>query len=452
MATSLTHSPHLKALKIMSEIAIGFIGIGVLLGSIFLGAPIMLALSSVAFVGLGILTSFTTATTIVGTIYFETVNSFHFSVIPMFLMMGFFAMQAGIGTDLFDACTKWMGRLPGGLAIATTGAAAAFGAASGSSVGSAMLFTKLALPEMVSRGYDKGFSSACIAIAGTLAVLIPPSALMVVYGILTNSSIGELLIAGIIPGIVFAFLIALTVFVYATMHPTKAPRMTERYSLGERLYSLRLIFPLLTVILVMIGGLYNGYFTPTEAGGIGALVTFIMSAIRNKENQILSLLKTILETATLSAMIFAIIIGGLLFARFLALSGVSDEIKFFLTETGLSVWVVVLLVTILYLIFGMLMDAPSLLAISLPITHPVMMSLGFDPLWFGVYVVVLAEIGAITPPVGMNCFVVKGAANGLVTLEEVFGGLWPFLWCCAGMLLLLVIFPELVMYLPEKMR
>ena len=409
----------------MSDITIGFCGIGVMLASIFLGAPIMLALTTVAFVGLGLLTSFSTVLTIVGTIYFETVNSFHFSVIPMFLLMGFFAMQAGIGTDLFDACTKWLGRLPGGLAIATTGAAAAFGAASGSSVGSAMLFTKLALPEMAARGYDKGFGSACIAIAGTLAVLIPPSALMVVYGILTNSSIGELLIAGIIPGIVFAFLIAATVLIVAIMDPTKAPRMTERYTLKERLYSLRLILPLVAVILIMIGGLYDGFFTPTEAGGIGALVTYVMAIIRNRRHQFSVLMKTLLETATLSSMIFAIIIGGLLFARFLALSGVSDVIKDFLTNSGLSVWVVVLLVTIIYLIFGMLMDAPSLLAISLPITHPVMMSLGFDPLWFGVYVVVLAEIGAITPPVGMNCFVVKGAAGDLVTLEQVFGGIVP---------------------------
>lgn len=436
----------------MSDITIGFCGIGVMLVSIFLGAPIMLALTTVAFVGLGLLTSFTTVLTIVGTIYFETVNSFHFSVIPMFLLMGFFAMQAGIGTDLFDACTKWLGRLPGGLAIATTGAAAAFGAASGSSVGSAMLFTKLALPEMAARGYDKGFGSACIAIAGTLAVLIPPSALMVVYGILTNSSIGELLIAGIIPGIVFAFLITATVLIVAIMDPTKAPRMTERYTLKERLYSLRLIVPLVAVILIMIGGLYGGFFTPTEAGGIGALVTYVMSIIRNRRHQLSVLVKTLLETATLSSMIFAIIIGGLLFARFLALSGVSDVIKDFLTNSGLSVWVVVLLVTILYLIFGMLMDAPSLLAISLPITHPVMMGLGFDPLWFGVYVVVLAEIGAVTPPVGMNCFVVKGAAGDLVTLEQIFGGLWPFLATCALMLLLLVMFPQMVLYLPQQMR
>jgi tripartite ATP-independent transporter DctM subunit len=436
----------------MSDVALGFGGIVVLLASIFLGAPIMVALTATGFVGLILLTALAPALSILGTLYFETVNSFHFSVIPMFLLMGFFAMQAGIGNDLFDACTKWLGRLPGGLAIATTGAAAAFGAASGSSVGSAMLFTKLALPEMAARGYNRGFAAACIAIAGTLAVLIPPSALMVVYGILTNSSIGELLIAGIIPGIVFSALIGATILIVAMVRPDYAPRLEETYSLREKLWSLRLIIPLFLVILVMIGGLYGGYFTPTEAGGIGAVVTFIMAVIRNRGIKIRVLAQTLLDTVNLTAMIFAIIIGGLLFARFLALSGVSDEIKSLLTDNGLSVWVVLVIVTVIYLIFGMLMDAPSLLAISLPITHPVMMGLGFDPLWFGVYVIVLAEIGAITPPVGMNCFVVKGAAGDLVRLEEIFRGLWPFIVTCALMLLLLVLFPQMVLYLPQSMR
>jgi C4-dicarboxylate transporter DctM subunit len=436
----------------MSDVTIGFIGAVAMLAAIFLGAPIMVALTTVGFLGLTVLTGFAPALTVLGTLYFETVNSFHFSVIPMFLLMGFFAMQAGIGNDLFDACTKWLGRLPGGLAVATTGAAAAFGAASGSSVGSAMLFTKLALPEMASRGYNKGFASACIAIAGTLAVLIPPSALMVVYGILTKSSIGELLIAGIIPGIVFATLIGLTILIVSVIKPAYAPRFRERFSLREMLWSLRLIAPLFTVIVVMIGGLYGGYFTPTEGGGIGALVTFLMAVVRNRGIDVKALSKTLLDTVTLTAMIFAIIIGGLLFARFLALSGVSDEIKDILSNSGLSVWTVLFLVTIIYLIFGMLMDAPSLLAISLPITHPVMMGLGFDPLWFGVYVIVLAEIGAITPPVGMNCFVVKGAAGNLVTLEEIFRGLWPFIGTCALMLMLLVLFPQMALYLPQSMR
>jgi tripartite ATP-independent transporter DctM subunit len=436
----------------MSDVTIGVAGIFVLIASIFLGAHVMVALSLVGFAGLVLLTGFSPALSVLGTIYFTVVNSFHFSVIPMFLLMGFFAMRAGIGKDLFDACTKWMGRLPGGLAIATTGAAAAFGAASGSSVGSATLFTKLALPEMIKRGYDRGFSAAAIAIAGTLAVVIPPSALMVVYGILTDSPIGDLLIAGIIPGIVFAILLGLTIFVVAMISPEKAPRMTERFSWGERLWSLRLVGPLIVVIMAMIGGLYGGVFTPTEAGGMGALVTFIMAVIRSRGLRGLQLGKTLLETVQLTAMIFAIIIAGLLFARFLALSGVSEAIRELLADGTLSVWVVVAIVTAVYLVLGMLMDAPSLLAISLPITHPTMMALGFDPLWFGVYVIILAEIGAVTPPVGINCFVVKGAAGDLVTLEEVFGGLGPFMVTCAVMLILLLVFPEMALYLPQSMK
>lgn len=435
----------------MSNLLIGFLGVFGLLVSIMLGAPIMVALTAVGFAGIVMLTNFPATVAIVGTLYYSIVSSFHFSVIPMFLLMGFFAMRAGIGNDLFDACTKWFGRLPGGLAIASTGAAAAFGAASGSSVGTATLFTKLALPEMINRGYDRGFAAASIAIAGTLAVLIPPSALMVVYGILTNSAIGRLLVAGIIPGVVFAAIIGITIYIVALITPDRAPADSRRYTLREKLWSLRMVGPLVLVIAIMLGGLYGGVFTPTEAGGIGAVVTFAMALVRSRGLRGVELGRTLIETVTLTAMIFAIIVGGLLFARFLALSGVSSAIHGVLVDGGLPVWLVVAMVTVIYLILGMLMDAPSLLAISLPITHPVMMGLGFDPLWFGVYVIVLCEIGAITPPVGINCFVVKGAAGNLVTLEEIFGALWPFIIACAVMLALLLLFPELTLYLPSKM-
>jgi tripartite ATP-independent transporter DctM subunit len=435
----------------MSELTIGFLGVLLLLTSILFGAPIMVALTGVGFVGLILLSNFTAAISILGTLYYSIVSGFHFSVIPMFLLMGFFAMRAGIGADLFDACTKWLGRMPGGLALASTGAAAAFGAASGSSVGTATLFTKLALPEMINRGYNRGFAAASIAIAGTLAVLIPPSALMVVYGILTNSSIGKLLIAGIVPGIVFSLIIIATIFIVAIMDPAKAPADDRIYTWRERLWSLRMVGPLFLVIGIMLGGLYGGIFTPTEAGGLGALVTFLMAVVRQRGLRGIELGKTLLDTVVLTAMIFAIIIGGLLFARFLALSGVSGAIQSVLVDGGFSVWTVVAMVTVIYLVLGMLMDAPSLLAISLPITHPVMMSLGFDPLWFGVYVIVLAEIGAITPPVGINCFVVKGAAGNLVTLEEIFGALTPFLIASFIMLAILLLFPQVALYLPSLM-
>ena len=435
----------------MSDLTVGFIGVFALLGAILLGAPIMVALTAVGFAGLILLSSFSAAISIVGTLYYSVVSAFHFSVIPMFLLMGFFAMRAGIGADLFDACTKWLGRLPGGLALASTGAAAAFGAASGSSVGTATLFTKLALPEMINRGYDRGFAAASIAIAGTLAVLIPPSALMVVYGILTNSSIGKLLIAGIVPGIIFSIVIILTIVAVAFVRPKMAPPDDRAYSWSDRIWSLRMVGPLFLVIGIMMGGLYGGVFTPTEAGGIGALVTFLMAAVRQRGFRGIALGRTLVDTVVLTSMIFAIIIGGLLFARFLALSGVSGAIQSVLVDGGFSVWMVVAMVTIIYLILGMLMDAPSLLAISLPITHPVMMGLGFDPLWFGVYVIVLAEIGAITPPVGINCFVVKGAAGNLVTLEEIFGALTPFIIAAFIMLGIMLAFPQVALWLPALM-
>lgn len=435
----------------MPDILVGFLGIGLLLISILLGAPIMLALNAVGFIGLMVLAGFTPAIAVLGAIYFPVVNSFHFSVIPMFLLMGFFALRAGMGNDLFDASTKWLGRLPGGLALATLGAASGFGAASGSSVGTATLFTKLALPEMVARGYDRGLAAATIAIAGTLAVLIPPSALMVVYGILTDSGIGHLLIAGIIPGIIFSALLGATIMVVALVSPEKAPPVEQRYTWMDRLWSLRMVGPLVLVIATMLGGLYAGVFTPTEAGGMGALVTFIMALARERSIRGLELGRTLLETVMLTAMIFAIIIGGLVFARFLALSGVSSAVQDVLVGGGFSIWVVVLLVTMVYLVFGMLMDAPSLLAISLPITFPVMTGLGFDPLWFGVYVIILCEIGAVTPPVGINCFVVKGAAGDLVTLEQIFRGLVPFMVACVLMLLIMVLFPEVALYLPRTM-
>ena len=434
----------------MSDLLIGFAGTGMLFLIIICGAPIMLALTGVGFTGILIMNGLVPSISLIGTMIYPVVSAFHFSAIPMFLLMGFFAIRAGIGDDLFDACSKWFGRLPGGLALASTGATAAFGAASGSSVGTATLFTKLALPEMIQRGYDRGFAAASIAIAGTLAVLIPPSALVVVYGILTNAAIGKLLIAGIVPGLIFAALLALTVLSVALISPHKAPAGDQTFSWKERFWSLRMIGPLALVIFIMLGGLYAGVFTPTESGAVGAFATFIMAILRCGLRGI-RLGHALTETVMLTAMIFAIIIGGLIFARFLALSGVSVFIQDVLVNGGLDIWAVVTIVTLVYLLIGMLMDAPSLLAISLPITHPVMMSIGYDPIWFGVFVIVLAEIGAVTPPIGLNCFVVKGAAGDLVKLEEIFKGLVPFLVTAFAMLGLLLAFPEIVLWLPSKM-
>lgn len=436
----------------MSGILLGTFGVFALFAAILLGVNVMVALGLVGALGLAALVGLNAATSILGTVFFDSTHSFHFSVIPLFLLMGYFAMRAGLGEDLFEATTRWLSNLRGGLAISTTLGAAAFGAASGSSVGTATLFTKLALPQMLDRGYDKGLASASIAIAGTLAVMIPPSALVVVYGILTDSSIGSLLIAGFIPGFVFALILCIAIWITVWRNPALAPMEHNSFTLREKLASLKLAGPLVVIIACIISGLYVGVFTPTEAGAIGAGLTFVLALIRHRGIKGVELKKTLLETIRTTAMIFGILICALVFSKFLALSGLANALGQFLVGLDVNRWVVVALVALIYLALGMMMDAPALLAITLPITHPVMMSLGFDSIWFGVFVVLLVEIGAVTPPVGINCFVVQSASGGRVRLEEVFKGLVPFVLAGFGMLILLCVFPQIALFLPETMK
>jgi len=435
----------------MSNIAIGLVGTFCLFGGILLGINVMVVLGLVGAFGLAALVGFNAATALMSPVFFETTHSFHFSVIPLFLLMGFFAMRAGLGEDLFEATTKWMGNLKGGLAISTTLGAAAFGAASGSSVGTATVFTKLALPQMLDRGYDKSLASASIAIAGTLAVMIPPSALVVVYGILTDSSIGALLIAGFIPGIIFALMLCLAIWLTVLRRPELAPVDRTPYTLREKLVSLRLAGPLVLVIFCIVAGLYVGIFTPTEAGGVGAGLTFLLAVVRHRGLGGVRIGETLMETIRTSAMIFAILISALLFSKFLALSGVTNALGGFLTGLDVAPWIIVVLISLIYLALGMMMDAPALLAVTLPITHPVMMNLGYDPIWFGVFVVLLVEIGAVTPPVGINCFVVQAASGGRVKLEDVFRGLIPFVLAGFAMLVLLYLVPDIALFLPSRM-
>ncbi|MBP0616881.1 TRAP transporter large permease [Jiella mangrovi] len=436
----------------MSGITIGLVGVACLFATILLGVNVMVALGFVGAVGLAALVGFHAATAMLSTVFFDTTHSFHFSVIPLFLLMGFFAMRAGLGEDLFEATTKWLGNLKGGLAISTTIGAAAFGAASGSSVGTATVFTKLALPQMLDRGYDKSLASASIAIAGTLAVMIPPSSLVVVYGILTDSSIGGLLVAGVIPGLIFAVLLCVATYLTVLRRPELAPVTPVSATFREKIVSLRLAGPLVLVIICIVSGLYYGVFTPTEAGAIGAAFTFVLAILRQRGLKGVELKATLLDTIRTSAMIFGIIIAALVFSKFLALSGLANAIGGYLTTLDVNRWIVVLLIALIYLALGMMMDAPALLAITLPITHPVMMKLGFDPIWFGVFVVLLVEIGAVTPPVGINCFVVQASSGGRVKLEDVFKGLIPYVLAGFVMLIVLCVFPQLALFLPQSMK
>ena len=433
-------------------VEIGVAGIVLLFVLILLGVNVMVALGAVGVTGIAVLLGLDAATSVLSTVFFNTTHSFHFSVVPLFLLMGYFALRAGLGSDVFEAAYCWLGGIRGGLAISTTIAAAGFGAASGSSVGTATVFTKIALPEMLAKGYSKKLASASIAIAGTLAVMIPPSAVVVIYGILTNSSIGSLLIAGFIPGIIFAVILCVAIYITVYLNPEIAPQSNVRFTFYQKLRSLRLAGPLMLIIICIISGLYMGIFTPTEAGGVGTALTFILALVRQKGIKGIKVISALLDTIRTSAMIFGIIICALVFSRFLAFSGLTSALGNYLTSLDVNRWVIVFLITLIYLFLGMMMDAPGLLAISLPITHPVMMNLGFDPVWFGVYVVLLVEIAAVTPPVGINCFVVQAASSGTVELEEVFSGLIPFIIAGFIMLVLLCVFPEMALILPDTMR
>lgn len=436
----------------MSDVTLGLFSIALLFVSILLGVHIMIALGVLGAVGLMLLSGFDGATSTLSSIFFSSTASFHFSVIPMFLLMGYFAMGAKLGEDLFDAAAKWFGRLPGGLAVATTCSAAAFGASSGSSVGTAMVFTKLALPEMLRYGYDKGLAAASIAVSGTLAALIPPSALMVVYCLLTDTSVGRMLLAGVLPGILFTLLICIGTMAAVMLNPRLAPPVEQRYTWRQKIYSIRLVAPLILVVVAIISGLYFGFFTPTEAGAIGVLLTFALAIIRQRGLKGIRIPAAVVNTVQTTCMVFGIIICALIYSRFLAFSGVSEEIGNLLLSLELSNWAVLLMVTGIYIVLGMIMDAPAMLSVSLPVIHPVMMQLGFDPIWFGIYVVLLVELGAITPPVGMNCFVVKGAAGDLLTLQDVYRGIIPYIFAALAALFLLYQFPEIALYLPNSMK
>lgn len=435
----------------MSEVTLAIVSNIALVVLILAGFNVMVALGVIGMAGLWYLGGVNVMISSLSTVFYSSTANFSFSVVPMFLLMGFFAARAGLGEDLFEAAVKWFGRLPGGLAVATTGGCAAFGGPSGSTVGTVMLFTKLALPPMIEHGYDKRLASASIAISGAIAALIPPSAMIVLYGILTDVSIGKLLLAGTIPGIAFAVFICGATIVSVMINPKLAPKIEQRFTWAERLWAIRLIGPLVFLIVLIVAGLYFGVFTPTEAGAAGAVTTLAMALWRQRGKGFGWVRQSILDTVQGSAMIFGIIVCGLIFSRFLAYGGITELIGDMLTGLDVEPWVIMLIITGIYIVLGIMMDAPAMLAVTCPVTVPVITSLGYDPVWFGVYVVVLAELGAITPPVGMNCFVVKSSADGLVSLEDVFKGVTPYILASLAFLWFLYLFPEMALWLPAHM-
>lgn len=383
-----------------------------------------------------------------GSVPFATVNNFTLAVIPMFILMGSLATQARLTTDLYAAAYNWFAKLPGGLAMTTTMASAAFGAASGSTMVNAAVFTKMAMPEMTKAGYDKRLSSGAIASAGVLSAMIPPSVLMVIYAITTEQSVGKMLIAGIVPGAMTALIFLLGIYIWAKLRPDHAPMPEHKVSMADKIGSLKNTWGIILLFGLVIGGIYGGWFIPTYAGAVGAFGAFLLVFFKRRAS-FRTLGDTFLEAILSSATIFLVVIGGMLYARFLTYTGLVGVISDWLILQDLAPFAYLLAFGVLFLILGCFIEPIAIMVMTLPVMFPVMMSVGYDPIWLGVVVIKMCEISLITPPVGLNVFVVRASSPVPLRLEQVFAGVTPFILMELISLALLIMFPALVTWLPS---
>ncbi|MDH3667747.1 MAG: TRAP transporter large permease [Paracoccaceae bacterium] len=384
------------------------------------------------------------------TLPFSTTNNFDLAVIPLFILMGALATQAGLTTDLYKAAHDWLGRFRGGLAMATTVASAAFGAACGSTIVNAAVFTKMAMPEMTKFGYDKRLSAGCIAASGTLASLIPPSILMVIYAVITEQSVAPLLVAGLIPGLLSAAIYLGGIHVRARRNPEIAPVPDIHVTTAEKWRSLRGVWGISFLFLLVIGGIYLGWFVPTYAGAVGAFGAFLIVIAKRRFNR-RTLLETFKDAGITTSTIFIIVIGGMLFARFLTYTGLVADISDWLLALDMPPLLYLMAFALIYLVLGMLIDPIAIMVMTLPVMFPIMTGVGYDPIWLGVIAIKLAEISLITPPVGLNVYVVRSASPVPLSLEDVFAGVLPFLLLDVITLALLIAFPGIVLFLPNLM-
>jgi tripartite ATP-independent transporter DctM subunit len=427
---------------------IGLIGIGLLLLLMALRMPIGIAMLLVGIVGFAILNGPQAALAALGSYPYQYAAVYDFAVIPLFVLMGNLGSVSGMARDLYAAAYSWIGHMRGGLAHATILACAGFAAVSGSSVASAVTMGKVCLPEMRRYNYSHRLATGVIAAGGTLGILIPPSTAFVIYGLLTEQSIGKLLLAGILPGLLLMAIFMTTVAVWMRFKPQYGPP-GPRASWSERGQRLLGAGPMLTIVVISIGGIYVGAFSPSQAAAVGAALAFGYAIWRRSLGNG-NLSKVLLETVNTTALVFLILIGALVFGPFLALSGLPEKIA--QTLAGLDVPRVVILILILsvYILLGTFLEGFSMLVLTLPIVFPIINALGYDPIWFGVIMVIVLEMGLIDPPVGINVFIVKGLVPD-VPMSEIFAGIVPFWFAMMICIAILIMFPEIATFLPDRM-
>ncbi len=415
---------------------------------LFAGVPIAISIGVGAFVGFYMVVGFDITVTRLGQVGYWALLNYAFSPIVLFVFMGEIIIFTGIGADLFDAGSKWVGRLPGGLAIATVFASALFGAICGVSVAGAATIGLLAIPEMLKRKYSKPMAAGCVAAGGTLSIIIPPSLAFMLYGIVSEQSIGRLFISGIVPGIIITLLYCGYIVIEAVRHPENAPRMPSA-SWRERLICLKVLLPVAGLFVIVLGTIYLGFGTPTEAGAIGCTGALILAIVYRKLTP-RNLATAGYRTAMTVGSFMIIALAALFFGYYLGISGYSDKLVTVVSTAPVSRWVIMIFINILLLVLGCFLDVGSIILLTTPLLYPVVIALGFDPIWYGVILVINMEMAFITPPVGMNLFVIRGIAPD-ISIDEVIRGALPFVFVDMIAIAIIMLFPQLALWLPNMM-
>jgi len=433
---------------VTDPLVIGVLGLALMFLLIALHVPIGVAMGLAGYVSIGFIIGFDKSITLFSTEPTSVISSAELAVIPLFLLMGSFAGAAGLSSDIYRVAYAFLGHRRGGLALATIGGCAGFGAVCGSSIATAATMTRIALPEMLERGYRPGLAAGCLAAGGTLGMLIPPSVVMVLYAILTEQFIIALFVAAIMPGLLAVLLHFIAIGIYTRINPQAAPR-GPRMDWRERVRVLGQCWGAVALIVVVSGGIYTGVFTVSEAAAVGVVMALVFTAVRGRITG--KVLWDVLgDTAANTGMIYVIIIGASIFTYFLSLSQMPGALVDLIQGWGLPPLLVIAILTIMYLVLGSIFDTIAAMVITLPFVFPLVTELGFDPIWFGVYNVMVIEIGMITPPIGINVFVLHGMARD-IPLGTIFRGITPFLIADLVRLVILVLFPVIALWLPKAL-
>jgi tripartite ATP-independent transporter DctM subunit len=433
----------------MDFIFYGVLGIFVLLVLFFLRIPVSYALAMVGILGYALLTSFDAALTLLSRDLYGVFSSYGLALVPLFIFMGFLAYYAGVSKRLYDMAYKLTSGIKGGLAMGTVVACTAFGAVCGSTTATAATIGSIAIPEMKRYRYGNKLSAGAVAAGSGLGILMPPSVVFIIYGILTQVSIGKLFLAGIVPAILITILFCIAIFFYSLIFPKQAPK-GDSYTLKQRIKSIKEVWETLLIFSLVMGGMFFGFFTPTRAGAVGSFLLLIIVVLQKKLTW-KNFVNAIYDTLNVSCMVIMLVAGATIFGHFLALSRISMEMANFVTSLNWPGWAIISVICFIYLVAGCFIDALALVTLTIPIFFPIILNLGYDPVWFGVIIVLITQMGIITPPVGVNVYIVKGLSPH-ITLEEVFAGIVPFLIALIIGTLIIIAFPKICLFLPEMVK